>query len=100
MLLAFIVVVLVWAHSGGEVQAMPDEQVGHDTIALCLGVLTGVLAAGLGGKDVICGGSGNDKLKGGGGNDKLLGQKGKDTLKGGPGKDKLKGGPGKDKQIQ
>jgi glucose/arabinose dehydrogenase len=54
---------------------------------------------GLGGNDIIYGGSGNDTLDGGDGNDTLYGGYGNDMLMGGPGSDQIIGGPGNDTMM-
>jgi Ca2+-binding RTX toxin-like protein len=54
---------------------------------------------GLGGQDILHGGSGNDELHGGRGNDQLFGDSGNDLLHGGPGNDMLDGGHGTDTAL-
>jgi Ca2+-binding RTX toxin-like protein len=67
---------------------------GNDTLFAPKGALT--YTNGLGGNDVIFGGSGTDVIIGGAGNDSLFGNGGNDALFGGSGNDTLFGGSGND----
>ena len=66
----------------------------NDTVVNNTGVK--LTAKGLGGNDVLTGGTGRDYLDGGRGNDLLNGRGGNDTLIGGTGNDTLNGGGGND----
>lgn len=70
-----------------------------DATSLLALMMSDLTYNGLGGNDIITGGSGNDTLNGGAGNDILIGGAGDDTLDGGIGNDKLDGSLGADAML-
>jgi Ca2+-binding RTX toxin-like protein len=69
---------------------------GDDEVTIDSAVVVPASIFGLGGNDIISGGSGNDTIDGGEGDDVLYGGDGNDILQGSAGKDVLFGGWGED----